>query len=92
MLVPEGKTLIELSLHESGGVSIVEVPIEIRAPKGLESSKSPPSNLRIGAHTWHESYRILRAALLGCVVPGTSCLATIMLSLRDEIDPRLNFA
>jgi len=40
----------------------------------------------------HESYRTLRdGSFWGGVVPGTSCQATIMLSLRDEIDsaPRL---
>jgi len=47
--------------------------------------KSPPSNLRIGAHICTNHTVPYGTALLGCTVPGTSCLATIMLSLRDDI-------
>jgi hypothetical protein len=39
---------------------------------------------RIGAHNLHESYRTLRDGSLGWRYPGTSCLATISLSLRDK--------
>ena len=54
-------------------------------------SKFPPSNLRIGGRTCTNHTVPYGTALWATLSPGTSCQATIMLSLWDEIDsaPRL---
>jgi hypothetical protein len=50
-------------------------------------SKLRHSNHRIGAHTCTNQTVPYGTALLGCAVPGTSCLATIAPSLRDAFSP-----
>jgi hypothetical protein len=50
-------------------------------------SKLPHSNHRIGAHTCTDQTVPYGRALLGGVVPGTSCQATIAPSLRDAFSP-----